>query len=88
MEGRTAVRELLEWLLANKGDTDGFKDSDALLSSGRLASIDVLEIVLFLEQNYHIDFAANGFDQNRFESVDEILALIGEQGARVESANP
>ena len=51
--------------------------SASLIAGGRLQSIDTLEVVLFLEEKYGIDFAENGFDQNQVGSIDNILALIG-----------
>ncbi len=64
-----ALRSFVADLLANKGDTDPVGDEDPLLTSGRLASIDVLQIVLYLENNCGIDFASSDFDQDRFETI-------------------
>jgi acyl carrier protein len=47
-----------------------------LIISGRLESIDALEIAFFLEERYSVDFAQIGFDQNQLDSVDEIVSLI------------
>ena len=33
-------------------------------------------IVVFLEENYGIDFSDRPFDQNEFDSVDSITALV------------
>ena len=77
MDDRHKLREFLADLLRHKGDVDGFADSDLLMTSGRLQSIDTLELVVFLEEKYGINFAERGFDQNEFDSVDNIMALIG-----------
>jgi len=77
MDERTDVRTLIRGLLDKKGDAPGFGDGDSLIFGGRLESIDALEIAFFLEERYGIDFAQIGFDQNRLDSVDEIVALIG-----------
>jgi acyl carrier protein len=82
MNDRLAIRTFLQDLLNTKSDRQGFSDSDSLIASGRLQSIDTLEIVLFLEDNYSIDFAERGFDQNELDSVDSIMALIGERSLR------
>jgi acyl carrier protein len=76
--GRAMVRAFLKELLLRRGDTDEFADTDSLIIRGRLASVDVLELVVFLEEQYKIDFAEQGFDQNRVDSVDEIIVLIEE----------
>ncbi len=78
IESREAVRTFLADLMARKGDTREFSNSDSLVFSGRLQSVDVVEIVLFLEREFGLNFAEIDFDQSRFDSVDEIAALIAE----------
>ena len=77
MNERLAIREYLQNLLRQTGDPDGFADSDSLVMSGRLDSVDTLDLVVFLEDKYGIDFAARGFDKNELDSLDGIMALIG-----------
>lgn len=72
---RRAVQQLMQNLLRAKGDVRGFSDSDSLFSSGRLASVDALEVVVTLEQEYGIDFS-DGFDRDELDSVDSIVNLI------------
>ena len=76
MNDNLAIREFLQTLLSRKGDQGAFSDNEQLIAGGRLQSIDALEVVLFLEAKYGIDFAENGFDQNEIGSIDNILALI------------
>ena len=75
MEKRQAIREFLRKLLAGKGDTMGFADSDSLIVSGRLESIDVLDIVVFLEKNYRVDFGEQDFDQTTLDTVNNMVAV-------------
>ncbi|MGD1106464.1 MAG: hypothetical protein ABR865_05425 [Terracidiphilus sp.] len=75
MKGRAEIREFVQGLLANSGDKGALADSDSLLFSGRLQSIDAVEIVVFLEENFGIDFAQIGFDKERIDSIDAIYAL-------------
>ena len=79
MDPRHAVRMLIQKLLQKKGDSKPFHDTDSLALSGRLDSIDVLEIVVFLEKNYSIDFGNRPFDQSAVDSVDEIVSLIASE---------
>jgi len=79
MDDKHKLRDFLADLLHHKGDLDAFTDSDLLMTSGRLQSIDTLELVVFLEEKYGIDFAERGFNQNDLDSVDSIMALIGAQ---------
>lgn len=77
MNDRQMIREFVQDLLSQKGDLAAFSDSEQLIARGRLQSIDTLEVVIFLEEKYGIDFGERGFDQNQVESIDSILALIG-----------
>jgi len=76
MDPRAAIRQLLQDLLIQKGDQQLFNDSDSLVLSGRLQSIDAVEIVVFLEEKWGIDFARIGFDESLIDSIDAIDALI------------
>ena len=76
MESRPQVRQFLQSLLVRKGDRQPFSDSDSLLLGGRLESVDAVEIVVFLEEKFHIDFAEVGFDQALIDSVDAIESLV------------
>lgn len=79
---RTIVRQFLNRLLAHDGEAIEFSDQDSLLLSGRLQSVDGVEIVVFLEEQYGLDFAALGFDLAKIDSVDAIAALIDAKRAR------
>lgn len=76
MDHREEIRAYLKELLAQKGDTKPFTDDASLLISGRLASVDAVEIVVFLEEKFHVDFAEVGFDQALIDSVEAIESLI------------
>ena len=73
---------MIAWRLENlskaasaKGDHKPCGDSESLILSGRLQSIDAVEIVMFLESRFGLDFASIGFDQAEVDSVDLIHAL-------------
>jgi acyl carrier protein len=76
MNTRNELRAQVERLLADKGDREPLGDADSLVLSGRLDSTDVLQIVMFLEGSYGIDFADQAFDQEDFDSIARILMLI------------
>ena len=76
MNHRLVIREFVQNLLSRKGDRAAFSDSEQLVARGRLQSIDTVEVVVFLEEKYGIDFAEIGFDQSHVESIDNIMALI------------
>jgi acyl carrier protein len=75
MDHHGTVRQFLERLLAKKGDKKGFKDGDSLFLSGRLQSVDAVEVVIYLEEEWGVDFAKIGFEMSLIDSVDSILAL-------------
>jgi acyl carrier protein len=72
---RECIRELLRETLEKNNDHRGFSDADSLILSGRFQSLDVLEIVVYLEERFRMDFS-EGFDQSRLDSVDEIMNLL------------
>jgi acyl carrier protein len=76
MEHREEIRRFLKELLLQKGDKQPFSDDASLLLGGRLASVDAVEIVVFLEENFGVNFSELGFDQTLIDSVDAIDALI------------
>jgi acyl carrier protein len=76
MDHREEIRKYLQELLLQKGDKQPFTDDTSLLLSGRLASVDAVEIVVFLEEKFGINFAEIGFDQAMIDSVDAIDGLI------------
>ena len=75
MIGKAEIRSFVQSLLTDSGDDEPLADSDSLLLSGRLQSIDAVEIVVFLEENFGIDFGEIGFDKDQMDSIDAIYAL-------------
>jgi acyl carrier protein len=82
MEDKAGIREFVHNLLIRNGDSGSFADQDSLLRSGRLQSIDAIEIVIFLEEQFGIDFAKIGFDREQIDSIDAIHALIQAAGSK------
>jgi acyl carrier protein len=76
MNDQNAVREFVGSLLRSKGDTKPFTDTESLVLSGRLDSLDVLNIVVYLESQYAFDFGNRPFNQQLVDSVEEISELI------------
>ena len=75
MKGKAEIHEYVQSLLTSNGDDGPLADHDSLLLSGRLQSIDAVEIVVFLEENFGIDFAQIGFDQDQIDTIEAIYAL-------------
>jgi len=70
------VRGVLEDIFRRSGNQIEFENSDELISSGRLQSIQVIEVMLQLENHYGLDFSDYVFDPDDFESVESISAFI------------
>jgi acyl carrier protein len=72
---KSPIRNLVRKLLTANGDTGPVEDQDSLLLSGRLQSIDIVEIVMFLDQNYGIDITQFDFEREQIDSIDAIQQL-------------
>jgi acyl carrier protein len=55
--------------------------NDSLVASGLIDSLATLQIVVYLETTYHINFAEQGVDPERLASMAGILDLIEESRA-------
>jgi acyl carrier protein len=82
VERKVLIREFIEGLLARKGDTQPFSDEASLFVSGRLQSVDAIELALLLEEAFAVDFASTGFDQEMIDTVDAISALVEGRSTR------
>jgi acyl carrier protein len=71
------IRQMFRELLARNGDLEPFADEERLFSTGRLQSIDGVEMVVFLEDKFGLDFAPGGFDPESIDGVANVVALVG-----------
>ncbi len=49
---------------------------EPLVASGLVDSLAIMQIVVYLEERYSIDFAAGGFDPDRLATMAGIVALV------------
>ena len=49
---------------------------ERLVASGLVDSLAIMQIVVYLEEEYGIDFAASGFDPDRLATMGSIVDLI------------
>lgn len=77
---RSRIREILAAALAETGDDRPFTDDDSLVFSGRLSSLDVVDILTTLEADLGVEVSADEFDPSRFDSVDSVVELVGSLG--------
>jgi acyl carrier protein len=76
MDHNAEIREFFKGLLAIRHDRQPFTDSTSFFLSGRLSSVDAVELVVFLEEKYGIDFGEIGFDQSQIDSVEAVESLL------------
>jgi acyl carrier protein len=77
MDNKIKLKTFLQDLLADYGAGPDFDDDDPLVTSGILDSQAVLRMVVFLEDEFGIDLAERGFDQNDFDSLTGMMRLVG-----------
>ena len=76
MDSSPEIRAFVQNLLTQNGDKEPLTDTSSFLLSGRLNSVDAVEIVVFLEEKFAIDFSSIGFDQEKIDSIAAIETLI------------
>ena len=81
MNDRVTIRAFIAQLLDEQDDRTPFDDGDSLIKSGRLDSLAVTKIVMFLESTFGVDFARIEFDPERLDTVAEIVAVVEESRA-------
>ena len=74
--GKQKLREFLKETLENHGDHKDFADNESLFVSGRLDSFSMMNLVMYLEQAFDVNFSDLEFDVNLVDSVKEIEALV------------
>ena len=76
------LRPYLQNLLAQNMDTQGFENTDSLFLSGRIDSFSLMQLVMYLEERFHIDFSSLHFEAALLDSVIDIVAFVEEHGER------
>jgi acyl carrier protein len=79
MDSLASIRQHITGLLELKGERSDVSDSQPLLPAGLIDSLDVVETVLFLEQNFGVDFSIRAFNPDDFESIESIHGLVESQ---------
>jgi acyl carrier protein len=73
---RSQMRNYVIQRLRMKGDGAALSDDDLLFSSGRLDSLDAIEIIMTVETDYGVNFSEIDFDLTRLDSITAIADLI------------
>ena len=75
-QAKQQLRDFLVDTLQKHGDRTPLADSDLLFTSGRLDSFSTMNLVMFLEESFGIDFSDFEFDVSVLDSVDLIEAFV------------
>jgi acyl carrier protein len=73
-----ALRQYLRTIQKPGVSVDSLGLDDPLVASGLLDSLAIMQIVVWLEERYGIDFAASGFDPERLATMGSIVELIAQ----------
>ena len=73
---RSQMRSYVVQRLRMKGDGAPLSDEDFLFTSGRLDSLDAIEIIMTIETDYGVNFSELDFDLTRLDSITAIADLI------------
>ena len=73
---RSQIRDYVTQRLKMHGDLTPLDDDALLFSSGRLDSLDAVELVMSLEADYGMDFSRLSFDLTLLDSVQAIGSLL------------
>ncbi|MBE0569510.1 MAG: acyl carrier protein [Deltaproteobacteria bacterium] len=77
---RERLLAFLEGIRRPDKPISAIRDSDNLVTAGLIDSLAVLEIILFLETEFSVDFSATGVDPTRLMSIPSILDVIDRHG--------
>ena len=80
-EIRSRMRHYIAQRLLMKGDSALLSDDDLLFTSGRLDSLDAVELIMSIEVDYGINFSDIGFDLTRLDSISAIAGLVQQPSA-------
>ena len=73
------VAAFLKETLVRHGDLSEVLDNESLFLSGRLDSLSMLNLIMFLENSFSMNFAEIDFDVELIDSIDSIILLIDRQ---------
>ena len=76
MESRDSIHEFITGLLEMKGERTDVSDTEPLLTAGLLDSLDVMQTVLFLEDNFGVDFSVHPFNPDDFDCIESINRMV------------
>ena len=75
MEVIPAVRDFIKAELLQNNDIQ-IADDDALIDEGYLTSLQTVELLMFLEEQFEVEIDPSDVDEENFHSLNTIAALV------------
>lgn len=75
-EEKQNLRDFVADTLIKHGDRNPVNHTDLLFTNGRLDSFSTMNLVMFLEENFAIDFSDFEFDVGALDSIDLIESFV------------
>lgn len=75
MEVIPAVRDFIKSELLQNSDIQ-IADDDALIDEGYLTSLQTVELLMFLEEQFEVEIDPSDVDEENFHSLNTIAALV------------
>jgi acyl carrier protein len=85
MNERPKLRAFVTELLESKGDTTPFDDAEPLATSGRLDSLEIIQLVGFMEDSFGVDFGQVDFNRAHFDSIAAMSEFLSRCRSRATS---
>lgn len=76
MDYKAEIRAHLAEVLEEKDDRAPFSDTSPLLKSGRIDSMDVVDILLFFEKKFGVHIGSEQFKKGQLDTVEAMTALV------------
>lgn len=70
------ILDFFQTRLALRGDTSVVSEADSLFHSGRLDSLDAMELIVWLEREFAVDFSRVDFSLDLIDTPRDVLALV------------
>lgn len=81
-DAKQKLQAYLKDALEKHGDTRAFSDDESIFVSGRLDSFSMLNLVMYLEEAFGIDFSSFEFDVSLLDSVRAIEVFVEAKSPR------
>ena len=70
------LRAIIAGLLADRGDTRPFDNTESLFLSGRLDSMAATHLIVAIETEFGVEIGGADFDVSLLDSIEEMTALV------------